>query len=238
MINAFRSAYGTYKFRSRFSLWLGVIAGLLYSSWPLGYILNPSVGRHDLASELEAANQPHHLVFVVMDVLSGLVITLACLLQLKISKMSKEVRGVVLGYTLFGLLVILAALTPPNCESLSLSCTLTTDPGAVIHGLCSTVSVILLLVSLVLAFREVHDAAPSNRVRRLFAGTSVCWAFCGVAGIIELLLHIQDYNALQYFFITLCSFSVALVIGGVEYLGRWHTLSKVVVDSEESHRQL
>ena len=50
---------------------LAVIAPVLYSSWVLGYILNPVVSHSATVSELAAFNQPFRQVFIWGDVLMG-----------------------------------------------------------------------------------------------------------------------------------------------------------------------
>ncbi|SCF10957.1 DUF998 domain-containing protein [Micromonospora mirobrigensis] len=49
------------------------VAAVLYASWLLGPLLNPALGlTTGYASELAARDQPHHLVFGLGDVLTGL----------------------------------------------------------------------------------------------------------------------------------------------------------------------
>src|SRR5690242_19130259 len=57
---------------------LAVLSGLLYASWPLGYWLNPIVAKIGLASGLEALHQPYNWLFIVLDIVCGLLILLAC----------------------------------------------------------------------------------------------------------------------------------------------------------------
>lgn len=54
-----------------------VVAGLLYSSWPLGYWLNPQAD-HGLASNLEALHQPYNWLFILIDISSGVLTFIAC----------------------------------------------------------------------------------------------------------------------------------------------------------------
>jgi hypothetical protein len=44
---------------SKIDFWFAVAAGLVYSSWPLGFWFNPLVAHRDFASELGAAHQPY-----------------------------------------------------------------------------------------------------------------------------------------------------------------------------------
>src|SRR5438309_11824533 len=92
------------------AIWLGGIAALLYSSWPLSYILNPAVGRHELASQLEAPHQPYAWLFILLDVFSGVLIAVVALLQLRMRRYSRLALGAVIFYVLFGVLVAGAAV--------------------------------------------------------------------------------------------------------------------------------
>lgn len=61
-------------------LFLGIIGGLLYNNWLLGYWLNDRITRLGLASDLQVYNQPYGWLFILGDVLSGLMIVIVAYL--------------------------------------------------------------------------------------------------------------------------------------------------------------
>src|ERR1700733_9742605 len=84
-------------------IWLGVIAAVAYSSWPLGYLLNPGVARHAFASQLEAYNQPYSWIFIGLDVLCGATLLVGGVWQL-VRARSPLIRVSIVAYMLFALL--------------------------------------------------------------------------------------------------------------------------------------
>ncbi|HKU18818.1 MAG TPA: DUF998 domain-containing protein [Candidatus Saccharimonadales bacterium] len=209
------------RLRSHSSRTLGVIAALSYSSWPLAFLLNPWVGRHELASELEAPHQPYAWVFIMTDVLTGVFIMLVGLLQLRTRKVSRLLFAAVAGYVLFGAMVAGAALSPLTCDPAQQSCApLLRHPALVMHGGFSILSVVCLLFSVVAIAIAAYQRPRQRILQALLAGTLLCWAVFGAGALLEQLLHIRDNNTLQYFFISVCSISLALVIGAIESLTR------------------
>src|SRR5260370_13363258 len=96
-------------------IWLAWIAAILYSSWPLGYVLDPVVGHHELASQLEALHQPYAWLFVTTDVLTCLTLIIAGLQQIS-TRDNAWFKWCTLSYLAFALLVAAAALSPLNCN--------------------------------------------------------------------------------------------------------------------------
>jgi hypothetical protein len=202
-------------------IWLGGLAALFYNSWPLAFVLNPVVGHHALASELEAPHQPYDWLFILMDVLTGLLIAVVGLLQLRSRKHSPTLFAAVGCYVVFGVFVAGAALIPLNCNPQAGVCgPLLHNPSIVAHGAMSILSVVSLLIGVILVSRALYQAGAARRLQALFAAISLCWVGFGLGSLSEMLLRIHDNNVLQDFFITVCSLSIALVVGGVEYLAK------------------
>ncbi|HSX00388.1 MAG TPA: DUF998 domain-containing protein [Patescibacteria group bacterium] len=201
------------------AVWLGVLAALLYNSWPLAFLLNPAVGKHALASQLEAPHQPYDWLFVALDVLTGVVIAGVALLQLRVRKHTTLLIAAVVCYVIFGVFVAGAALIPLSCDPQVDACgPLLRNPSIVAHGFMSIASVISLLVGLVLVAQAMYVARAARILQLLFAATMACWLGFGIGSLAELWLHVRGNNLLQDFFITVCSISVALVVAGIEYL--------------------
>ena len=202
--------------------WLAWAAALFYSSWPLGFILNPGVAHHLLASELEAPHQPFNWLFITTDVLTGLTVTLIGIVQLRVHKRKVLTNISIITYVLFGVLVATAALSPLNCDPGSKTSTcgaLIHHPIVLIHGIASILSVILLLVSILFLGPLIrHYMRISKVVRALFICMLGSWAVFGVGSLLELMFHIQG-NTLQYYFMSVCSLSIIFIVSVIEHIG-------------------
>lgn len=197
--------------------WLATMAAILYCSWPLGALLNPVVGKHALASQLEAPHQPFNWLFILLDIMTGLLAVTIGAAQLK-RREHRFLTLSIISYATFGALVALAAAVPLDCDPDTTSCgPLIHHPFVIIHGLASIFSVIFLFVSMILLIPIIYKFGPSKMLKVLFAITAVCWAIFGVGSIIELVLHITG-NAMQDFFITLCSASLVLIVATIEHV--------------------
>lgn len=202
------------------AFWLSCAAAILYSSWPLGFMLNPGVAHHLLASELEAPHEPFNWVFISMDVLTGVTVSIIGILQLRAHKRGALMNASIYGYIFFGILVALAALSPLNCNPGTNSCgPLIDDPIVIIHGFASIVSVILLLVSILVLTPLIRQyIRVSKMVRILFVTMVGCWTVFGIGSLLELALNIRG-NTLQYYFITVCSVSIIFIVSVIEHVG-------------------
>jgi hypothetical protein len=195
------------------------LAGILYCSWPLGYILNPSVTRHDFASELQASHQPYAWLFIATDILTGVLMLAIGIWQWKNTTQHKTLRLSIISYVLFGILVIAAAVAPYNCVSGSHSCQLLLhSPAFIIHGFSSIVSVVFLFVSLVLPGKILLE----QRMYRWLIVMGVFlvggWGLTGL-GTIIVVSHGMRSNWMQYNFITICSISLVASVVLIERLG-------------------
>jgi len=215
--------YRVKRFIALPAVWIGSLAALLYNSWPLAFFLNPLLSRHALASQLEAPHQPYDWLFVLLDVLTGLLIASVGLLQLRSRKHSSTLIAAVACYVIFGVFVAGAALIPLSCDPQAKTCgPLLHNPGVVAHGFMSIASVICLLIGLILVARAIRTARVARPIQALFVATALCWLGFGLGSLIELVSHVRGNNLLQDFFITICSLSVVLVVAGIEYLLTHH----------------
>lgn len=217
------------------AVWIGGLAALLYNSWPLAFFLNPLLSRHALASQLEAPHQPYDWLFVLLDVLTGVLIASVGLLQLRSRKHSSALLTAVACYVVFGVFVAGAALIPLTCDPQAKTCgPLLHNPGVVAHGFMSIASVICLLIGLILVAKAMRAARAARPIQTLFVATALCWLGFGLGSLVEMVFHIRGNNLLQDFFITICSLSVVLVVAGVEYLLTHHQQMSAAVQSTPS----
>lgn len=191
---------------------LMVVAGTLYSSWPLGYIFNP-VGNRGLASNLQALYQPYNWLFIGLDIVSGLIVCAVCYSLLNfvnnntLGKTRNVLRASVLGTGVFGFLTALDAVLPLNCLEGSAQCiSPLNNPYFVTHGIVSIGSIGGLTLSifaiwLLLFWREKAVMRLAHIPPALFM---IIWFSFGVLTLI-LLLHNKSSDLAQHFFIGFCS---------------------------------
>jgi hypothetical protein len=197
------------KLRNRFwtlATVLAVLAGLVYNSWPLGYWLNPAASKAGLASGLEALHQPYNWLFISGDVLSGLLIILACGLmwhRLRAGRQHRLLGWVLVNLVVFGLGTIADTLLPERCLPGAPACpSWRQDHLLLAHGVLSIVAAIGLFLSLVLVWRQ-HRTAVLNTL----AGGYVLF---GAFSLFEALVPLHG-NWSQHYYLLLCGAWLGLV---------------------------
>lgn len=154
-----------------------------------------------------------------MDVLTGLVVTIVGIWQINNHRHHTLIKWCAALYIAFGVLVALAAVMPLNCDPENHSCgPLLHNPILIVHGLSSILSVVFLFLSMVLAIGVSTYRKNSAHLRRWLFGLAVlAWAAFVIGYFVEVVVHVSN-NVLQYYFITVCSISIVLVVGAIEYL--------------------
>lgn len=199
-------------------IWIAVMAAILYCSWPLGFLLNPSVAHHAFASQLEASGQPYNWLFITLDVLSGLALIIGGILQWRRSR-QPVIRLSIIAYVVFALLVIVAAVVPYNCDSLATSCDgIAHTPLSIIHGSASIMSAVFLFFCLTLLLKIIFKKYRLHWFTMLGLMVVSFWGVLGVIALIVNKTHHADENIVQDMFMTLCSLSVILSVVVIEYL--------------------
>jgi hypothetical protein len=200
------------------AVWLAWTAAILYCSWPLGYVLNPFVERHDLASQLEALHEPYAWIFILMDVLTGLAVIAAGVRQFKHNKKDTLVLLCVWSYVAFGLLNAIAALAPLNCDPESHDCgPLIHNPLLIIHGAASFLSPAFLGLGMFALAVLLYRRQSSRLILWIIGAILLAWFVSGAGAALDFRRH-ADSNLLQYYFITVCSFSILLLVALIEHL--------------------
>jgi hypothetical protein len=198
--------------------WLGVtllciVAGIVYSSWPLAYWLNPVV-NHGLASDLEAAGQPYNWVFIGLDILSGLLVCIAAVWLLRAIRGHRFLllKSAIMGFGLFGLLTAVDAILPLDCVPVVQRCgSVFDDPTFIVHGIASIGSVAGLTLSIIIVWWLLaRDSRVGRILRHTLHSTVLTWFCFGVGTLVLILLNESSATA-QHVFITLCSIWTALV---------------------------
>jgi len=107
----------------RFTLWIAAAGAVAYGSWPLGFLVNPSLAGTALASSFEGRSQPFSWLFILLDCFAGLCtgIVSARLLRTRHSSRSpgKVLILALAGYATFGVATAVDAIVPLRCGTSS-----------------------------------------------------------------------------------------------------------------------
>jgi hypothetical protein len=104
-------------------LLVGLVAALAYCSWPVGYLVNPSLAAGALASELEARGQPYSWLFILLDCATGA----AALVVVGLGWPTRGTgntrwrRAGLISYGLFGVSTAIDAVIPVGCGAIPLN---------------------------------------------------------------------------------------------------------------------
>jgi len=88
---------------------LSILSAVFYNSWILGYFLNKSQINNAYFSVLQIPGRPYYLLYIILDIICGLLIILIGLYLLKTIKPEKKT---IIYYLGFGLFIILDAIYP------------------------------------------------------------------------------------------------------------------------------
>ncbi|HSX07143.1 MAG TPA: DUF998 domain-containing protein [Candidatus Saccharimonadia bacterium] len=181
---------------------LSLFAGITYSSWPLGYVLNPKVARSSLASGLEAPGQPYNWVFIGADVVSSVLVIAACVLLWQSYRKVRMRKPILVGLfctTLFGIGTILAAVLPEHCVPNLMVCpSFTQDHFLLVHGASSIVASLALFIALLILWYQ-------KRTSSLLLGLLVAYVIFGAISLMQALVPSGRGNWSQDYYMTLCS---------------------------------
>jgi hypothetical protein len=150
---------------------LGLMAGVLYNSWPLGFVLDPGALGGTYISVLEVPGRPHAHVFVACDLAAGALAVLAGLLK-------RRHPPVAAGLVMFGIGNMLEATIPieASCTHSVASCGI--GPGQLLAphdlaGIVSAAGLVLALWSLRGHSRWMRAVIALGVVTGLFLGVSL-----------------------------------------------------------------
>jgi len=181
---------------------LSVAAGILYSSWPLGYVLNPKVARTSLASGLEAPHQPYNWVFVGADVTSSLLAIAACVLLWHTYQKAARRKPILAGLLctiLFAIGTMMAALLPEHCVPNLMVCpSPLQDRFLLVHGAFSILGSVGLFVALVIWWFQ-------KRTDALLLTMLVAYIIFGTISLMQAIVPAGRGNWSQDYYMTLCS---------------------------------
>lgn len=183
---------------------IAILAGFVYNSWPLGYVLNRPAASL-LASDLEGRHQPYNWVFIGGDIASSvLVIGVAIYLLERYGGIQKWLRLPFIAMILFGIGTIVDAALPLRCvPTASLACPdFVHDPVLFAHGVCSILASCCLFVAIFCWWMRM----PRNWfLRAVFAG----YVLFALFSLIDVLINSKSALS-QHYYISLCGIGIAM----------------------------
>ncbi len=187
---------------------LSILAALLYSAWPLGYLLNPGVSKSSLASGLEAYGQPYNWVFISTDIASAVIlIIVVCLLWLSFKNQHSETFLLVTlcPVIIFCLGTIVDAMLPERCiPNYNVCPSFTHDNLLLIHGIFDIAASMSLFICLCAIWLK-------QRLSLLINGLVLGYMIFGLISLAQLFLPGQNGNWSQHYYLTLCSIWIAFL---------------------------
>jgi hypothetical protein len=194
---------------------LGVFAGLAYNSWPLGYFINNHIASIFLASNLEATGQPYNWLFIFGDIICGLIILglAAFYWDRNRHHLTLWMNITLYGFIGFGLLTIVTALLPFNCQESIAQCSvrLTTSFGLhdIIAAVCSICQFFSMFGALFIMFKQ-KDAVTAW-VIAFGALVTITWCAFGILFLMASLTNNSLAVTTQHLFIILTGLAVVLI---------------------------
>jgi hypothetical protein len=172
---------------NRAVLTLSLAAGLLYNSWPLGYLLDSQTAHSGLASDLELVGHPYYWLFILGDVLTAVcLVAMILVLRFRVWKvLPPDTRTwLAAGLVVFGLFTAISALLPYNCTVTPLlRCGAGHGTGLGLDAVVSSIAALGLFVSLLsLAFsRKLNSSLQRLNLAILGAWLASALVFVGFA---------------------------------------------------------
>ncbi len=128
-----------------------ILAAIIYNSWPLGYLLNPSVAGTGLASDFEASGQPYNWFFVACDVLFGVLVVSLTLWLMKDRAKWRSSIIYVAGLAAFGIFTAVSALIPLHCHADIRTCGYDVDQTLGWHDITGAIAALGLFAAMAAA---------------------------------------------------------------------------------------
>lgn len=170
---------------------LAAISSVVYSSWLLGYFVNPRVATWGTASELAVTGQPYYETFKYGDYLFCLIVVVISIVSARYAKRLTN-KVALFSYLLFGVCTGLSAWFSLRCAPAIQYCGEGVSQDVIIHNLVGLIANFSLLFALLLT---VQGAKWSQGKRLLVQEAAFVW---GAIGLVSLMLgFMPDYSALQ-----------------------------------------
>lgn len=165
-----------------------IFAAVTYNIWPLAYVLDPKAINNSYFSVLELPGKPYAWVFILGDILTGVVITLTALAIWKTKTFNPKIS---LSYLVFGLSTLLDAIKPisGHCVSSVATCGIAPSQIFTFHDICSLLAAAAIFYGLLICRRQIRNA---NGLGRIYGWISYTFWFWCLAGLFLILSIVMD----------------------------------------------
>ena len=197
-----------------FTLCIAVAGALAYSSWPLGFLVNPSLAGTALASSFEGRSQPFSWLFILLDCFAGLCTVIVCVRFLRSRRGSrppgKALVLALLGYAVFGVTSAVDAAVPLNCGASSARACAAQLWPVTPDDLLTGIAVLGLFAAVAILAIQVTRARPPLAVPATVVIATTVWSAMGL--VVLLGGTSPAFTAtVQYAFLTATSLLMLLV---------------------------
>lgn len=214
---------------SRLTPVFGLLAALVYNSWPLGYVLNRRVAAHGLASDFGASGQPYNWVYIGGDVFCGVLVVVAIWLLVRYVRLSSQAITACVGIGIFGIMTAVSALLSLSCVSNIRACGYQPSQTLGAHDITGAVAAAGLFVGLVYAWRARAD---SGKLAHWNGALLFVWSLWGLAFTLVLLPSVQ--RAPHFSMVSIVWEQAFIVLSGAGVAAVIYSLSTLPV--KESRR--
>ncbi|MGD0284223.1 MAG: DUF998 domain-containing protein [Candidatus Saccharimonadales bacterium] len=212
---------------NRLIISFGLCGALLYNNWLLGYWLNSRVTIGSLASDLQIHSQPYSWIFILGDILSGLMIAITAYLIYRLWQPYDRLKlYLLIGYLCFGVFTAAAAIMPIHCGANSVQCALSSNQTFGIHDIVGALASFGQFISLITLWRLSVNIKKPSWFKWLMLGFLLLWS---LAGIVFLILTFQrlDEVAMQHVFLIFTFLGLVPIPLSVRFIKANHQLGSV-----------
>jgi len=194
--------------RGQSTWWIALVGAVAYCSWPLAYLVNPSLAGTGLASSFEARSQPFSWLFILLDCVAGLCAVIVCFRVLHPRTRGRTLSraGVVglRGYALFGVATAIDAVVPLHCGATSAQACASQLWPMTPDDILTGIAVLALFAGEATVLMITRPPDGPAVVPIAVAVTLAGWCVLGLAVLMGIAVS-TSAAALQYAFLTLTS---------------------------------
>jgi hypothetical protein len=192
------------------------LIGILYNSWPLGYIVDKSTARYGLASDLELPGHPYAWIFVACDVICGIMLVLVAgylfahkkFLRAKINPVYWSTLAT--GLVLFGFFTGFGASAPDNCPHLGVSVCVNVNGRLLSVDVLETTIAALGLLIAMFACALISLELKNKHLKLANIQVFILWCASGIWLSYDLLTNTNMHNSQQYF-LSMCGLALLFI---------------------------
>ena len=199
----------------RSTLWIAVAGAVAYCSWPLAFLVNPSLAGSALASSFEGRSEPFSWLFIVLDCVAGLC-TVVVSVRILHSRHRSRSPGrtlvlALLGYAAFGVTTAVDAVVPLSCGGSSAQACAAQLWPLTPDDLLTAIAVLGLFVAVLAILVERLVRTPRPRlVPATIVIPAVGWCSVGCMVLVGSTSSVSAAAA-QYAFLTVTSLLMLIV---------------------------